>query len=136
MVRNEHEIVIAASPDRIFGLISDLEEWRRWRPAEGELERTTPGPVGVGTVWKVSARVMGEPMTATVAVTDYQPGVRFGLRTSGSIEADEWFTLVPVAGGTRLSMVLELADPQLAEPARQQWDSDLRRLQELLETER
>jgi hypothetical protein len=29
-----------------------------------------------------------------------------------------------------------MADPQLAEPARQQWDSDLHALKALLETER
>jgi hypothetical protein len=41
----------------------------------------------------------------------------------------------PAAGGTRLVTVLELADPQLAELARQQWDKDLLRLKELLEAQ-
>ena len=45
------------------------------------------------------------------------------------------FTLWPVADGTRLAVTLELTDPQLAEPARQPWDGDLRTLKKLLEAD-
>jgi uncharacterized protein YndB with AHSA1/START domain len=130
---NEHEIIVGAPADEVFAWISDLEGWRKWRPSEGQLEQVTPGPVGVGTTWQASGRVLGEQITVTIEVTAYEPDERFGLRVSGSIEAEQMFTVEPVADGTRLTVILELADPQLAEPARQQWDGDLRTLKEMLE---
>jgi uncharacterized protein YndB with AHSA1/START domain len=136
MVRNEHEILLGVSADEVFAAVSDLEGWSRWRPSEGQLDRTTPGPIGAGTTWQAGGRVMDEQIAVTIEVTAYEPPARFGLRVSGSIQAEQTFTVEPGADGTRLVMVLELADPHLAEPARQQWDSDLRALTALLETER
>jgi hypothetical protein len=70
----------------------------------------------------------------TIEVTEYEPSSRFGIKTtSGPIEAQQAFVCEPVAGGTRLAMVLELANPELAAPARQQWDNDLPILKKLLE---
>lgn len=132
-VSNEHEIMLAASPDEVFAWVSDLGGWRRWRSSEGELERVTPGPVGVGTTWQARGRVLHEEIAVTIEVTAYEPDARFALRVSGSILAESTFTFEPVAEGTRLTMSLALADPQLAEPARVQWDGDLAVLKRLLE---
>jgi uncharacterized protein YndB with AHSA1/START domain len=132
-VGNEHEIILDAPAGEVFAWISDLDGWRRWRASEGHLERVTPGPVGVGTTWQASGRVLDEDVTVTIEVTAYEPDERFGLRVSGSIQAEQMFTVEPVAEGTRLTVNLELADPQLAEPARQQWDGDLRTLKQLVE---
>jgi hypothetical protein len=136
MVRNEHEIVLGVPTEEVFAAVSDLDGWSRWRPSEGQLERTTPGPIAAGTTWQAGGRVLDEQIVVTIEVTAYEPPARFGLKVSGSIQADQMFTVEPGADGTRLIMVLELADPHLAEPARQQWDSDLRTLKALLEAER
>jgi hypothetical protein len=98
------------------------------------VEKTTPGPVDVGTIWKVTGRVQGQPIATTIEVTEYEPNSQFGFKTtSGPIQAQQTFAFEPVAGGTRLATVIELADPELARPARQQWESDLLILKELLE---
>ncbi len=133
MTTNEHAIVIGAPADEVFAWVSDLDGWHRWRPSAGQLERTTPGPVGVGTTWQASGRVLDQDITVTVEVTAYEPNVRLGLTVSGSIEAEQTFTVEPATGGTRLAMTLDLADADLAEPARRQWDADLHRLKETLE---
>lgn len=136
MVSNEHEIVLGVGPGEVFAWVADLDGWQRWRPSEGRLERATPGPVGVGTTWEAAGRVLDEDIAVTIEVTAYEPDVRFGLRVAGSIQAEQTFRIEPVAQGARLTMTLELADPQLAEPARVQWDGDLRTLKRLLEAER
>ncbi|MBI4203278.1 MAG: SRPBCC domain-containing protein [Chloroflexi bacterium] len=100
------------------------------------MEKTTSGPVDVGTTWKVTARVQGQPMTITIEVTEHEPNSKFGFKTtSGPIQAQQVFSLEPIAGGTRLTMALELANPELAAPARQQWDNDLLVLKQLLEAQ-
>lgn len=100
------------------------------------MEKTLPGPVGVGTTWKVTGRVQDRPISLTIEVTEYESNSRFAFKTtSGPIQAQQAFVFEPVVGGTRLATAIELADPQLAPAARQQWDSDLRTLKELLEAQ-
>jgi uncharacterized protein YndB with AHSA1/START domain len=134
MLKNEHEVVINCPTERVFQSVSDFATWTQWH-GSGEVEKTTPGPVGVGTVWKATGEVQGQVITATVEVTTYEPDSQFALKVTGPIEAQQSFVFEPVAGGTRLVMVLELADPNLAEPARQQWDKDLLILKDLLEAQ-
>jgi uncharacterized protein YndB with AHSA1/START domain len=136
MVKNEHEVVINCPTERVFRFVTDLSTWTQWHGSgDVELEKTTPGPVGVGTVWKATAEVQGHVITVTEEVTSYEPDSQFAIKVSGSIEAQQSFAFEPVAGGTRLTTVLELGDPALAEHARQQWDKDLLRLKELLEAQ-
>lgn len=136
MATNEHEITIHGVPaHEVFAWIADLDGWDRWRRSAGRLEQVTPGPVGVGTTWQASGRVLDQDIAVTIEVTAYQPGRRFGLRVAGSIQAKETFNIEPIAEGTRLTMTLELADVQLAEPARAQWDDDLSTLKRLLEAQ-
>jgi uncharacterized protein YndB with AHSA1/START domain len=132
MTKNEHEVVINRPTERVFQSVSDFATWTQWH-GSGEVAKTTPGPVGVGTVWKATGEVQGQVITATVEVITHEPDSKFAVKVAGPIEAQQSFVFEPVAGGTRLVMVLELADPELAEPARQQWDKDLPKLKELLE---
>ena len=135
MPKNEHEVVINCPTERVFRFVADLATWPRWHGSGHQVEQTSPGPVGVGTVWKGTGEVQGQVITATVEVTSYEPDSQFAIKVSGPIEAQQSFVFEPVAGGTRLVVVLELANPQLAEPARQQWDKDLLILKELLEAQ-
>ena len=135
MPKNEHEVVINCPTERVFRFVADLATWPRWHGSGHQVEQTSPGPVGAGTVWKGTGEVQGQLITATVEVTSYEPDSQFAIKVSGPIEAQQSFVFEPVASGTRLVVVLELANPQLAEPARQQWDKDLLILKELLEAQ-
>jgi uncharacterized protein YndB with AHSA1/START domain len=136
VVTNRHEIVIGAPVDKVFAWVSDLDKWREWRASAGQFARTTSGPVGVGTTWQASGRVMDEPMTVTVEVTAHEPNAQFALKVSGSLQAEQAFTFEPLPDGTKLAMALKLADRRLAEPAREQWDGDLLSLKDRLESDR
>ena len=136
MPKNEHEVVINCPTERVFGFVADLATWPRWHGSGHQVEQTSPGPVGAGTVWKGTGKIQGQVITTTVEATSYEPNSHFGIKTrSGPIQAEQAFSFEPAAGGTRLVMVLELANPELAEPARQQWDKDLLILKELLESQ-
>lgn len=132
MVRNEHEIVIHCPTSQVFGAVTDLATWNRWH-GSGEAEKTTPGPVGVGTEWQATGKVQGATVVVTMEVTAYEPDRRFAFAFSGAVQGRQSFAFEPVDGGTRLVTVLEVADPQMAAPARQQWDKDLPILKRLLE---
>jgi uncharacterized protein YndB with AHSA1/START domain len=136
MAKNQHEVVINCPTQQVFQSVSDFATWTQWHgPGDAEVEKTTPGPVGVGTVWKGSGEVQGQVITATVEVISYEPDRQFAVKVSGSVEAQQSFAFESVAGGTRLTTVLELGNPELAEFARQQWDKDLLILKDLLEAQ-
>jgi uncharacterized protein YndB with AHSA1/START domain len=133
MVTNEHELMINRPPEQIFPLIADLNHWGRWHAGAGEVEKTSPGPVGVGTTWRVSGEVQGQRLTITLEVTGYEVNRHFTFKTtSGPIEAEDRFTLEPVNGGTRLKLRMRLP-AEIADPARQQWEISLNKLKALLE---
>jgi uncharacterized protein YndB with AHSA1/START domain len=136
MIKNEHEVIINCPTERVFRFVADLATWPRWHGSGHQVEQTTPGPVGLGTVWKGTGQVQGQVITVTVEATTYESNSRFGLNTtSGPIQAQQSFSFEPVEGGTRLTTVLELDNVELAAAARQQWDKDLLILKELLEAQ-
>jgi hypothetical protein len=92
--------------------------------------------VDVGTVWKMSGPVQGQVIAATIKVTRYEPNSQYGFKTtSGPIDARQMFAFEQVEGGTILTTIIELAEPELAKAARQQWDNDLLTLKKLLEAQ-
>lgn len=137
MTQNVHQVVIGCPPERVHLFVADLGTWRQWHGSPGQqAEKITSGPVDVGTVWRVSAPVQGQLITMTIEITDYEPDSRFAFRTtSGPIQAQQMFAFERVEDGTRLTTVLQLADPQLAQAARRQWDNDLLTLKKLLEAQ-
>jgi hypothetical protein len=133
MVTNEHEIVINCSPEQIFPFVADFNKWGQWHAGADEVEKTSPGPVGVGTTWRVSGEVQGQRLTITLETTSYEENRQFGFKTtSGPIEAEDIFTLEPVDGGTRLKLVMKLP-AEIAGAARQQWEISLNKLKALVE---
>jgi hypothetical protein len=133
MITNEHELVINCPPEQLFPFVADFNKWGQWHAGADEVEKTSPGPVGVGTTWRVSGEVQGQRLTITLEVTGYEVNRQFGFKTtSGPIEAEDRFTLEPVNGGTRLKLRMRLP-AEIAEPARQQWEISLGKLKALLE---
>jgi hypothetical protein len=105
----------------------------KWHFPADEIEKTSPGPVGVGTTWRISGPVQGQHISITIEVTGYELNRHFAFKTtSGPIEAEDSFTLEPVEGGTRLKLVMKLPS-ELAQPARKQWEISLGKLRALLE---
>lgn len=90
-MKNEHEVVIASSPERVFRFVTDFDTWRQWH-GDDEAEKITPGPVDVGTVCQLSGSIQGEVVIATVEVTQWEPNRRYAFATtSGPIQARQEF---------------------------------------------
>jgi hypothetical protein len=100
---------IAASPDQLYAMVSDLPRMAEWSPEQERLEwiEGATGPA-------VGARFLGHNMTGpgrrikwkrrgTVRCTD--PGRTFSFATEeGGVEGTIWtYAFEPVAGGTRVT---------------------------------
>ena len=114
-LRFSNDVVVALSPDELFGVLARADTWPRWASVITHVEYTSPEPHGVGTTRVVTMRgglVGDEEFVA------WEPGrqmaFRFNTSATSSLGAFlENYRLEPVAGGTRLTWELgmELAGP-------------------------
>jgi ribosome-associated toxin RatA of RatAB toxin-antitoxin module len=96
---------VAADPQRVFEVFTDLERGPERIRAIKKIELLTPAPLRVGSRFRETRTMFGKDATEEFEVVELQPsrlyavacdscGVRFGMR----------FEFVPQAGGTRIDM--------------------------------
>jgi hypothetical protein len=97
------EIDIAASPARVWEVLTDFAAWPRWNP----FIRQIAGSLTVGA--RLTTRMHptgGRPMTFRPMVTEVAPGTAFAWRgrllLPGLFDGLHRFRLAPMQGGTRL----------------------------------
>ena len=103
MATIEFQTQINAAPEEVFAYLSDLEKHPEWSHCM-EIEKTSEGPVGVGSSYRSRGKNFGITANETVEVTEHQPNERFGWRTTGAMGMKfGWsFELSPQEGGTLL----------------------------------
>ena len=99
-------VEIAAPPDRVWPVMSDVERWPEWTPSVSKVKRLDHGPFAIGSralihqpkfppaLWKVSAIEPGRSFTWVSTAP--------GLRVVGHHAVE------PTATGSRATLTLEL----------------------------
>ncbi len=100
---------IPATPERLFSILSDLNQAREWMPAIQKIERLDDRPFGVGTAWKETRLAGKRTMESTVRVVAWEPASRLALRVeSDAMEGDMAFTLKPTGPGTEVHYTAQM----------------------------
>lgn len=100
---------IPATPERVFSVLSDLDQAREWMPAIQKIERLDDRPFGVGTAWKETRLAGKRTMESTVRVVACEPGTRLALRVeSDAMEGDMAFSLKPTGPGTEVHYTAQM----------------------------
>ncbi len=107
----EREILIEASPEVVWGVITEPEQISRWFSDEADVE----GRAGAdGTLtWRPGGRAGGHDAVVPIRVVEAEPFRRFSFRWNHPVGTDPnesnsalvEFTLVEEAGGTRLRVL-------------------------------
>jgi uncharacterized protein YndB with AHSA1/START domain len=129
MTRINGSIPIRRPVEQVFDFVADERNEPVYNPRMRSVEKTTPGPIGIGTLWHV-VMASGKRMTPfELEVTEYVRPSRLGSITRmSSADIDGALTFVPEASGTLMSWswdlrpkgMLKLAAPFFASIGRRQ----------------
>jgi carbon monoxide dehydrogenase subunit G len=105
---------IAASPDRVFTVLKDLDSAKQWMPNLVGIEKLSPGKFGVGTKWRETRRLFGGDASELFEVTGCEPARSLELYvdgTQGSSKRGHYrfrYLLEPSGGKTTLTLAAEI----------------------------
>jgi carbon monoxide dehydrogenase subunit G len=144
MVHYDERVTIQRPIEEVFGYLADVERLPEWVASIQRSTVTSPGPVGEGTTFVQTLKLVGRTFEAPMEVHGYQPPRRFEFaRRSGPMRARIGFDLTPEGAGTRVVLTFDgdsagffkLGDPLLARLMAKQALADLETLKTLLESE-
>jgi len=132
-------ITIKRPAEVVFAALVDDGAHARWSSALRT--KTSDGPVGVGTTYRVAGKSLGRSFELSSTVTEFEANRRFAMATRTPFIAIFTYSLTPVDGGTRVhetldaefSGLLKLAQPLLSQTFRRQMQGDLETLRTLIE---
>ncbi len=139
MQRVERSVRIPASPDELFAYLADLDNVADWQTGVTRAQRTSDGPMGVGTTATVSRDLMGQRLEVPLTVNEFEPPRRLGIGSVVSgVKAQAVLDLAPADGGgaTDLAFAMEIRasgltsfmEPMIASAARSDIDASLERI--------
>lgn len=141
-MRVERSVTIGRPVEQVFQFVSTPENDPRWVPVSVRHEKTSPGPMAVGTTTEEDVTFMGRRMRYTWEVTEYLPPHSFAIRSlSGLLPSTIRLGLQPLGDATRLTLATEtaligpfkLAGPLMTLVGRRLFERQLRTLKGLLE---
>lgn len=142
MINIEKSIHINRPIADVFAFLTDFANDAKWQGDLVRSEKTSPGPMAVGSTGLYVQKVMGKEIKNDVTVTVYEPPERFGMKTtSGPVQFEINASLEEMGGGTHLTMNLngepggffKLAEGLLKGELEKSLDRDFAKLKGILE---
>lgn len=140
----KQSIIINRPIAEVFDIATCHQRCVVWRGPIIGAQKTTPGPVGVGTTYHHSLSLLGVNIEAHPVITAWRPPYRAEFEnTTGPAAYKSVFTLEPTPYGTKLTTAIELDIvglfkhiPQVLfkQAALRQHQADLQTLKELMES--
>lgn len=107
---------IAASPEKVFRLSTDIDRFGEWMPGFVRVERLSEGPMKAGSKWRETRKMFGHEATEEFEVTAFEAPRSLGLfvdGSKGSTKRGEFrfrnLFQLSTSGGTRVVMSGEVS---------------------------
>jgi Polyketide cyclase / dehydrase and lipid transport len=117
------QIEAAKGQDEVFEYMAAFSNARQWDPGVADGEALTPGPVAVGSVFRLGVRLAGRVVPFEYRVLELDRPRRVVLQAQrGHLTSRDTITVEPAGSGSRVGYVamlegnglLRLASPLLA----------------------
>jgi hypothetical protein len=103
------QIDIKRPTDVVFDTVADERNEPHYNPRLHGVEKTTAGPVGVGTTFRAETTTMGRTVPMIIEYSDFQRSHRLGSVTHlQTMDIDGALTFDPTPEGTRMSWAWNL----------------------------
>jgi len=106
MIKHELEVTLEQSPERAFDFFVDFRNEPAWNPDCIIVEKTSEGPIGVGTTFAGKMKRIG-PSTSEIVAFD-RPGHCSVVDRSRGAEGRFDFRFTPHDGGTRIEVTMRM----------------------------
>ena len=142
MVNMEVSIVINRPVDEVFTYLIDLEKNVIWRSGTVEAKKTSSGPIGLGTTYRMVNSAFGRRMEGEAEVTEYESNRRYVTKNRSGVPIETERIFEPVGMGTKVTFVIkaelagffQLAEPLVAGMGKRRLESDVADLKDLIES--
>ena len=142
MAKFDVGITINRPVNEVFAILSDFSNGSKW--ASGAVEpaqKTSDGPIGVGTTWHGAGKVAGRRFVTDATCTEFDADRRITLAMTKPFPTTSTVTFDTVGGGTHVNQTIDaepggffkLAEPLVVTIARRQFQGDLENLRDLME---
>lgn len=102
-------ILIRRPAEDVFDFVADERNEPAYNPQIRQVEKTTSGPIGVGTRWRAVTTSGRRTVPFELEITEYARPERLGSVTRmDAADISGFLTFVPEAEGTRMTWTWEL----------------------------
>lgn len=142
MIRLEKDVVIEKQIDDVFSFILDFENESRWADEVVRTEKTSEGPIGVGSTFADHVEFVGRTMRTSYEIVEIQTNAKITIKTSsGPVPFTATYSFDEIGDSTRLSIAaavepagfFKLATPMIRRQLSSQWTHNFNNLKALLE---
>jgi len=110
MIRLHETIDVPRPIDDVFAYTSDFGNAAQWDPGVADSRKASPGPIGIGTTFKLRVKFGPRSIPMTYIVREYDPPKRVVLEGKGdSVHALDDIAFAVMPRGTRITYTAEIS---------------------------
>jgi carbon monoxide dehydrogenase subunit G len=109
VTRLQEQIETPLARDLAFAFVADFANSMRWDPGVATSERVDPGPVGLGSRFRLGVRMGGRVAPMEYRISVFEPSRRVVLLGEGSgVSAVDEIRFEPAGTGTRIDYTADI----------------------------
>jgi carbon monoxide dehydrogenase subunit G len=141
MINVEVSVMINRPLAEVFAVLSNLENNMRWRSGMIAAEKTSTGPINVGTTYRIINSIFGRRIEGEAVVSEYNLNQKYATINKSGLPIETKRTFEPVNGGTKVTFAVKaelsgffnIAKPVLEMIGKRRLESDAVKAKELIE---
>jgi len=107
MIKVEVSVIIHRPLTEVFAILSNVENNMRWRTGMIAAEKISPGPIGVGTTYRMINSIFGRRIEGEAVVSEYELNPKYATVNKSGLPIETKRTFEPVNGGTKVTFAVK-----------------------------